>query len=259
VTYAPDFRLETRRMGTSYCIALAGELDGGAALSLARAFEQAMAVPDAERLILDMEQLSFIDSAGMRAIIEIERSAGNAGTDLVVLPPSDEVVELLRSAGLAERLGVGPQAATGRGGDYRERIDLALAADPSAPGRARSEIRHATQHAREQDAAVAALLVSELVTNAVVHPRDGQAAPIGLRILAADRWLRVEVTDAGTGFDPERPEPRRADSGGRGLLLVDRLASRWGASPVNADGTAFCVWFELDLELDGAEAAALPA
>lgn len=53
---------------------------------------------------------------------------------------------------------------------------------------------------------------------------------------------RVEVRDRGAGFVPGRLEPQGAD-GGYGLLLVDRLASRWGVEA--ADGTA--VWFELAL------------
>lgn len=91
---------------------------------------------------------------------------------------------------------------------------------------------------------VAALLTSELVTNAVIHasPVDGEV-PIGLRIDAGRAAVRVEVTDLGGGFDPEHPGGRPPEQGGRGLLLVDRLATRWGAG---AESGRFTVWFELE-------------
>jgi hypothetical protein len=52
--------------------------------------------------------------------------------------------------------------------------------------------------------------------------------------------LRIEVCDQGPGFTrPDAPRTR-ADGGGNGLMLLDRLSSAWGVS--GDDGT--CVWFE---------------
>lgn len=87
----------------------------------------------------------------------------------------------------------------------------------------------------------AKLLVSELVTNAVRHP--SQVGQIGLEVGVAARRVRVEVSDPGGGFSrpPANPPPTDA-TGGRGLLIVDRLASRWGVTP----GARTRVWFELD-------------
>jgi serine/threonine-protein kinase RsbW len=87
------------------------------------------------------------------------------------------------------------------------------------------------------------LLVSELVTNCVRHavPRDDEAVELAVQV-AAER-IRVEVHDAGTGFEPAAaPRPHGAD-GGYGLFLVERMASRWGVDC--EQGTR--VWFELDL------------
>ena len=83
----------------------------------------------------------------------------------------------------------------------------------------------------------ASLLVSELVTNAIVHARTD----VELRLMADDRMLRAEVSDG----NPTFPSPRRPmglAGTGRGLLLMDDLASRWGVSPTGAGKT---VWFEL--------------
>ena len=86
---------------------------------------------------------------------------------------------------------------------------------------------------------VASLLVSELVTNAVLHARTA----VGLRIAAVGDRLRVEVSD-GSRARPVRQEFRPEATGGRGLLLLDRLAASWDVRRT-PDGKT--VWFELDL------------
>jgi anti-sigma regulatory factor (Ser/Thr protein kinase) len=129
-----------------------------------------------------------------------------------------------------------------------ERIAVDLERDLSAPARARAAIRSATAPLGEDAACVLTLLVSELVTNAVIHPASRAGDRIGLRIEVGAHGVRVEVSDAGGGFDPDHPEPRPPERGGRGLLLVDRLSSRWGAGRTGA-GVRFRVWFELDCEV----------
>lgn len=85
-----------------------------------------------------------------------------------------------------------------------------------------------------QEAMDLRLLVSELVSNAVVH--GGGTAVMYLAL--TERRLRVEVCDSG----PEAESPAHAASSGFGLAILDRLAARWGVS--TDDGT--CVWFEID-------------
>jgi anti-sigma regulatory factor (Ser/Thr protein kinase) len=89
------------------------------------------------------------------------------------------------------------------------------------------------------------LLVSELVTNAVLHSQGPDDAPIGVSASVEDERVRIDVTDAGERFTPAaRERPRvgaRASVGGYGLYVVDQAASRWGVD--RARGTR--VWFEL--------------
>jgi anti-sigma regulatory factor (Ser/Thr protein kinase) len=89
------------------------------------------------------------------------------------------------------------------------------------------------------------LLLTELVTNAVRHSglRPDESVRVELHQWA--RRVRVEVVDPGTHFTAARPRARGDESGGWGLLLVDRIAKRWGVGH-RASGT--CVWFEIEFE-----------
>jgi len=88
-----------------------------------------------------------------------------------------------------------------------------------------------------------ALLVSEVVTNAVRHGGGGESGQVGIRIEMEDDVMTVFVTDPGEGFDvPRKPVPRLPRSGGLGLFLLDQLSTRWGVERVD-DGTR--VWFRL--------------
>lgn len=96
-----------------------------------------------------------------------------------------------------------------------------------------------------QDALESAeLVLSELVTNAlrVRVPRDRQ---VGVRIARSleNGLLRLEVSDAGSG-KPEVRAPGDDETGGRGLLLVEALAHRWGVDE-RAGGIGKTVWAEL--------------
>lgn len=84
------------------------------------------------------------------------------------------------------------------------------------------------------------LLVSELVSNAVLHSRGPSDAPIILTAEASADAIRITVTDAGRGFIPQARDRPGVD-GGYGLYVVDRAASQWGVDRVG--GTR--VWFEL--------------
>jgi serine phosphatase RsbU (regulator of sigma subunit)/anti-sigma regulatory factor (Ser/Thr protein kinase) len=87
-----------------------------------------------------------------------------------------------------------------------------------------------------------ALLVSELVTNAVRHASAPDSATIELRAEAFGDRVRVEVSDRGPGFEPRRRTVGERSASGWGLYLVDALSDRWGVS--RTGGTT--VWLEID-------------
>jgi two-component sensor histidine kinase len=83
------------------------------------------------------------------------------------------------------------------------------------------------------------LLTSELVTNAVRYA--GTAIRISLERLHRG-GVRIAVTDSARGDWPQVEKPTVDAEGGRGLWLVDRLASSWGTT---AGRRGKSVWFEL--------------
>lgn len=120
--------------------------------------------------------------------------------------------------------------------------EIQLARDAEAPARARATVSSWLDGADRGVREDIKLLVSELVTNAVRHAqRDGH---IDLSLEYVRNRVRIEVSDPGEGFSkPKVGTPAPDAIGGRGLLIVDRLASRWGVTP----GRPTRVWFELAL------------
>ncbi|HEX7276708.1 MAG TPA: ATP-binding protein, partial [Acidimicrobiales bacterium] len=114
---------------------------------------------------------------------------------------------------------------------------------PESAGQARRFVSGALAAAGRPEAAdaaeVAVLLVSELVSNAVLHA--GTELEVVVRILP-DR-LVVEVHDQGGGRAVRRRYSRLSGTG-RGLVLVEELARDWGTVVTEAGKY---VWFELDL------------
>jgi anti-sigma regulatory factor (Ser/Thr protein kinase) len=86
------------------------------------------------------------------------------------------------------------------------------------------------------------LLVTELVTNCVRHAGVGPDERLEVVVSVSGETLRVEVHDPGPGFDPRARPPRSTSDSGWGLVLVDRLADRWGV----AREARTRVWFEID-------------
>lgn len=87
---------------------------------------------------------------------------------------------------------------------------------------------------------VTELLTSELVSNVVRHV----GSDIVLRAIRDDDQVRVEVDDTSAAL-PEIRRPRPLDLGGRGMVLVDTLADRWGTE-VHPGGKT--VWFEINAQ-----------
>ena len=130
-----------------------------------------------------------------------------------------------------------------RGGSLR----LDLRRDRDAPARARAAIESwcpELDGGRPRQETLL-LLVSEVVTNAVMHSQARADAAIVLTAGIYGEHVHVEVIDAGDGFTPPSGglarRLERTAVGGYGLYVVDQAASRWGVD--RAGGTR--VWFEM--------------
>ena len=87
----------------------------------------------------------------------------------------------------------------------------------------------------------AALLTTELVSNAIRQTRDELVVTVRL----ASGRLRVGVADS-SHRRPQLVQVGSRDTSGRGLHLVEAMASRWGVDP-DERGLGKTVWFELDV------------
>ncbi|MCQ0024978.1 ATP-binding protein [Streptomyces somaliensis DSM 40738] len=91
-------------------------------------------------------------------------------------------------------------------------------------------------------------IVAELAANAALHGRvRGRDFRLALRLDTATGTLRIAVSDARGDRLPvlvTAPLPEENAESGRGLLLVDALADRWGTEPYPPAGKT--VWAELD-------------
>lgn len=120
-------------------------------------------------------------------------------------------------------------------------LDLRLPATAGAIGSARHAVDQLARALHPDRLDDLRLLVSEVVTNGLRHGGAAGEDWIGLSLSLEGDVVRVEVTDPGPGFDAALREVEPDATGGWGLYLVDRLATRWGVER----GTRTKVWFEL--------------
>ncbi|WYB31688.1 SpoIIE family protein phosphatase [Streptomyces sp. SM1P] len=164
-----------------------------------------------------------------RALARPGRSLQQLGDDIVYALPDDT-----RAAGAALLL-----ARTGTVSDHLV-ATWDLADEATTPATARVLVRDRLQGwGLDEDTVDATeLIVSELVTNAVRYGTP----PLRLRLLL-DSTLTCEVHDGSTAA-PHLRHARTVDEGGRGLFIVSRLASHWGARH-GPDGKV--LWTEQEL------------
>ncbi|CAL9578333.1 hypothetical protein SUDANB130_04974 [Streptomyces sp. enrichment culture] len=139
-------------------------------------------------------------------------------------------------------LGAGPATAPS-GASAERRFRFELAAHPGSPAQARrlTRARLTGWSVCEDTCDTAALVVSELVTNAIVHTASSHVV---CELHDGDDLLRIAVRDEGCAPDRPRANTRQQpeEEHGRGLLLVDALCHAWGA---REHGPGLLVWADL--------------
>jgi anti-sigma regulatory factor (Ser/Thr protein kinase) len=109
-----------------------------------------------------------------------------------------------------------------------------------APWQARQLLERTCEHLAPAVRADACLVLTEIVTNAVIHART----MITVAIECDDTAVAVAVTD--NSSQPPLPDHRDdLHESGRGLLLIDRLATSWGYD-TSSDSRGKVIWFRID-------------
>jgi anti-sigma regulatory factor (Ser/Thr protein kinase) len=121
-------------------------------------------------------------------------------------------------------------------------VELVLPAVPTAPAEARAVVEAIGSDLPEPVLVDAKLLLTELVANVITHAARS-IGPVIIRI-RRNHLVRVEVLDPGPMFNPDPRPPGTGAGSGRGLYLVDTVATAWGVEPAEAGKK---VWFELRL------------
>jgi anti-sigma regulatory factor (Ser/Thr protein kinase) len=123
-------------------------------------------------------------------------------------------------------------------------LHLTVDGAPAAPRRARRLARERLQAlVLPGTMNEVELVVGELVANSIDHGGVLAGEPIEVGVALQADVVRVEVSDQGfKGFRPALVRPPSSGTSGRGLVIVDSLAERWG---VRRSGPATIVWAEL--------------
>jgi GAF domain-containing protein len=118
--------------------------------------------------------------------------------------------------------------------DVAEQLRLADEAD-AVPRARRFAVSALTDVGRLELVAEAELVVSELVTNALLHGLP----PVVVRIAAHGPGVRIEVAD-GSRSAPVRARPGSDAMTGRGMGLVDSVSARWGVALLPGGKSVWC-------------------
>jgi anti-sigma regulatory factor (Ser/Thr protein kinase) len=189
-------------------------------------------------VVCDLTGLTSEIDASLMAIPAAYAAAGGWPQVVLVVAAAGPVAQSLRSRGSGRRVPIRSTVSAATSAALAgERPDvvtrtLGLSFTP----RAAAEARHETSAfciavGWVRGSEDARLVVSELATNAVRHG----APPLQLRLMATVRGLTVGISDGSATLPSIRP-PRSNRESGRGLLLVDALATTWKVETVPGDG-----------------------
>jgi anti-anti-sigma regulatory factor len=220
-------------------VRMRGALNAGTATVARTALLESL-VEEPTSVIVDLAGLTAADDVALAVFPgAATQAAGWPGASVLLCSPRAVVAEALVRSSVATDLPVygafGEALAVAAADPVPLRVQERLEPTVHAPRAARELVSGACQDWGLPDSAIAAeVIASELVTNAVRHA----GTSIELRVTLADQQLRVSVRD---GVDrPARMQtPAESDDHGRGLLIVDTVASAWGNVPV---GDGKVVW-----------------
>jgi anti-sigma B factor antagonist len=239
--------------GDCHTLSLAGELDVATAPALQEKIDR-LCEDGAREIVLDLHELSFIDSSGLRLIFTSEELCDRHGCDFSLSRVQPQAQRLFEVAGVVGRLSIRGRALARKitrrraaatrttVGRLRPDFEVLLDLNLDAPRSARNYVRDllgadASPSLRE----AAMLLASDLVTPIVHRGAVAflEAGELGVWLRPDVLRVQLEVSSELLLLGPERIGSQYEAS------LFDELADRWS---VDADGSTACAWFELDCD-----------
>lgn len=222
-------------------IVLSGPIDHGQAGAVYDLIDSCLDEgPDA--VILDLRDVEELPHAVAQAIDAAAHQPRLGLPDIELFltgsPGNDRVGPFTACLSIEDALA----AVAGRQAGHEE-TQLPFDNTVSAPGEARQMVRQACQQWNlDHLAPDAALILSELVSNTIQHTGDGGVATASSR----PGYLKLRVTDSDPRpLTPIGPTfPSNLAPGGRGLIMIDRIGSRWGYR-IHHGGDAKVVWTTL--------------
>jgi anti-anti-sigma regulatory factor len=224
-----EFSVEVEHMSPMVLVLPRGVLDALTAPDLRAALLECLAEQPIG-VIVDASELSVLDDIGMMVLSSVaQQSERWPGTSFAVVAPTNEFAAGLARMGADRYMSV----CTDRDAAF---IELSRRPVPpwsrhrispgrNAPGIARAAVQAFLEEQGVGDGDAAQLVASELVTNAVVHA--GTLIDLTLRLTPP--FLHIAVRDGGAGQVRIRSIVDESSESGRGLLLVDALATAWGS------------------------------
>lgn len=246
----PDYRLLVRRaLGPHALFEVVGEAgDGRAAVAEAAECKPDLVLLDCSMPVADaFDALPGIREAAPWARVVLV--SGHDSADLRLASRAAGAVGFLSKGTPARQLAGELEALVGLVEAVQAVLDEArtrLSRDATTPRAARQFVREALRlWDLDELTDTVTLLVSELVTNAVVHA----GSEVDVLVRLTGEMACVEVTDT-SEVEPVPREAALEDASGRGLALVEAIARRWGVRPCPGGGKT--VWFEVDRQLEPA-------
>lgn len=246
-----EFGLTDIERDGCHTLSLTGELDGATAAELQATVDR-LCEEGAREIVLDLHEVSFIDSSGLRVILVSRERCARSACDFSLTraqPHAQHLFELtgligrlsFRGKSLARRLTRRETAAsktpvTRLRPDFVASLDLNLDAPRAARNYVRDVLR-ADVPPRLCESAM--LLTSDLVTPIVQRGPSVFLEAGELRVWFQPDVVRVELEAPRELLlaAPERRTPRYDET------LLDKLADRWS---IDTDRPRACVWFEID-------------
>src|SRR5262245_17407362 len=223
------FRVQIELAHPVAVVRASGVLDAYTAADLRTALLECV-VDQPDGVVLDVGDLAVTDDVALTVLASVARQSELwPGTRFALAAPSSEVKESVNRLGLERYVTICPDQHSAvstltQGPAPASRRDF-ITPDRHAPGAARAAVdEFCTEHGVVGGDA-AQLVASELVTNAVVHA----GTPIELTLRLVPGLLHIAVRDGGDGQVKIPDIVDESSISGRGLLLVDAMATAWGS------------------------------